>query len=55
MPGAILAALCATVFPVLDAAGKGNLARRAEHLDERKIDAAKGIFDSSEAPRTTPS
>ena len=40
MPGAILAALCATVFPVPDAAGEGNLARRAEHQTTKVITTA---------------
>ena len=44
---AIMAALCATVAPVPDAAGEGNLARRAERLDELKIDAAKGFSRTS--------
>lgn len=43
MLAAILAALCATVSPVQDAAGEGNLTRRAERLDELKIDAKKGF------------
>ena len=47
MLAAILAALGATVSPVRDAAGEGDLTRRAERLDELKIDAVKGFSKKS--------
>jgi hypothetical protein len=39
----LIAALCAVVSAAPEAAAEGNLARRAERLEELKIDAAKGF------------
>ena len=46
-PAAILAALIATVTPLWEAAGEGNLARRADRLEVLRIDAAKGFSKTS--------
>ena len=40
---AIISIFCVTVLLIHEASGKGNLARRAERLDELKINAEKGF------------
>ena len=40
---AIISILCVTVLLIHEASGKGNLARRAERLEELKINAEKGF------------
>ena len=40
---AIISIFCATVLLIHEASGKGNLARRAERLEELKINAEKGF------------
>ena len=40
---AIISIFCVTVLLIHEASGKGNLARRAERLEELKINAEKGF------------
>ena len=40
---AIISTFCVTVLLIHEASGKGNLARRAERLEELKINAEKGF------------
>ena len=40
---AIISIFCVTVLLIYEASGKGNLARRAERLEELKINAEKGF------------